>query len=68
MSEDNGMDVSPSWGELLKALNDLQQRERTYREKRQAHGGTSMAAEQARDRLRSAGHQARQLLQQAGGE
>ncbi len=64
MTQDNGMDVSPSWSELRAALDDLQRAERTYRQKYDTYGHNSLATGQARDKLRSAGHRARQLLRE----
>lgn len=64
MTQDTGMDVSPSWAELHRCLDDLQQCEAHYRAMHDLHGGDSMAAGQAWDRMRSAGHRARQVLGQ----
>ena len=68
MTQDNGMDANPSWQELRHALHKLQLAEATYRQKHDRYGGDSLATGQAWDHMRRAGHQARQLLQQAGGE
>lgn len=68
MTQDNGMDVSPSWQETLTALDDLQMCEAHYRKMHMLHGGESLQTGQAWDKLRSAGHRARQLIRESGME
>ncbi len=62
MTQDNGMDTSPSWQQLHDALDDLQACEARYRQLHDRQGCGMMATGQAWDRLRSAGHRARQLI------
>jgi len=52
----------PTRAALVEALDDLQRCEARYRQKHDLHGDNSLAAGQAWDHLRRAGHRARQLL------
>lgn len=58
------MSVTPVKAEPLRLLEALAEAERRYRQVHHRYGGDSMAAAQARDRLRSVGHHARQYLRE----